>query len=111
MGDGKETIFPLPWPCGSFRAARRDACAKLRQVAPSLRIPPGAFLAVEFVFIPPSGRTRKLNEWLSSWCDATLRGLIDCFHTPGLQIRESRRVAKVPTPGGEVLVKVRVIRQ
>lgn len=108
MGDGKRLIFPLPWPAGSLRCARRDARDKLMRVAPSLKIPPGHVLELEFVLIPP-GRRRPSADYLDAWLEAVRTGFCDCLHCTTERLDFSHRFAKVPTPGGECLVKLRVV--
>lgn len=106
---GKLLVFPLPWPAGSLRLARRTACSKLLQVAPALRVPPGHVLELEFVLIPP-GRRRPSPDYLEWWLDATRQGFVDYLRCAPEAIEQTHRFAKVPTPGGEVLVKCRVVR-
>lgn len=108
MPSVKQYVFPLPWPVGSMRRARRDAWHKLLQVAPTLRVPAGAALEVEFVFIPPN-RRKPSGDWLEAWREATRLGFLDFLRCGGELIVESHRLATVPTPGGEVLVKLRVV--
>lgn len=104
----RKLVFPLPWPAGSYRAARRAAWNKLHQVAPTLKVPPGATVELEFVLIPP-GRRRPSADYLEGWLDATQQGFVDYLRCSPDCFSPTQRFASVPTPGGEVLVKLRVV--
>jgi hypothetical protein len=120
-GDGKTIVFPLPWSAhfsGTFknhwtqraqaeREARKSACLALRRVAPTLTVPPGHIAYVEYVFIRPYLGTLSKKR-LIAHMQAMREGFADCLGCHVWHFNESHRVAKVPTPGGEVLVKLRI---
>lgn len=119
--DGKTLVFPLPWSAHfspqfkdhwtqrarADREARKAACQALRQVAPLLTVPPGHVVELEFVFIPPNARAISA-ERLQARMTATRDGFADFLGCQSWHFYQTHRVAKVPTPGGEVLVKLRV---
>ena len=119
--DGRTLVFPLPWSAHfsphykthwtqraqADRETRRAACAALRRIAPLLTVPPGHVCDVEFVFIPPNGRAVS-KERMAAHMEATRQGFADCMGCNVWHFEQRHRVASVPTPGGEVLVKLRI---
>lgn len=114
--------FPLPWSLTLYsafdthwtqraradRIARQQARDTLRRLAPTLTVPPGHVVDVEFVFIPP-GR-RALNAVRLSEHVAMLRcGFADALGCEVWHFYPIHRVSKVPTPNGEVLVRLSVV--
>ena len=115
-------VIPLPWPSpdlspnarGSWakryrasKSARAAALVALRIAAPFLKVPPGHTVHIEYVFIPPN-RRRFDDDNLAARMKPTRDGLADYLQCDDHCFVQSHRVAKVPTPGGEVLVKLRI---
>lgn len=119
--DGRTIVIPLPWSthfsprvqthwtqrAQADRAARKAAFLALQRVAPTLTVPPGHVCDVEYVFIPPNGRA-VAKERLAQHMEALRLGLADFLGCNVWHFEQRHRVAKVPTPGGEVLVKLRI---
>lgn len=115
-------VFRLDWPsphlspnarihwakrAQATREARKSGLLALRQAAPFLKVPEGHAVELEFVFIPPN-RRRFDDDGLASRMKASRDGLADYLQCDDRCFRQSHRVSSVPTPGGEVMVKLRV---
>lgn len=121
VNDGRTIVFPLPWSAHfhpqykthwtqrakADRLTRKAAFLALRRVAPLLTVPAGHVCDIEFVFIPPNGRA-VAKDRMSDHMEAVRLGFADCLGCNVWHFDQRYRVAKVPTPGGEVLVKLRV---
>lgn len=117
-------IFPLAWPspylspnarvhwgkrARAVRDARKAAFLALRIAAPRLiKVPAGHAVELEFVFIPPN-RRRFDDDGLAARMKASRDGIADYLGCDDHCFRQTHRVSTVPTPGGEVLVKLRVV--
>lgn len=117
-------VIPLAWPsqelspnarvhwskrARAVREARRAAYLAMRLAAPKwIKVPHGHLVEIEFVFIPPN-RRRFDDDGLAARMKASRDGIADYLGCDDNCFRQSHRVAKVPTPGGEVLVKIRIL--
>lgn len=116
------TVFPLAWPspdlspnarchwarkAKAVKSARKAAFLALRICAPLIKVPPGHVVDLEFVFIPPN-RRRFDDDGLAARMKSARDGLADYLQCDDHCFRQSHRVSTVPTPGGEVLVKLRI---
>lgn len=116
-------VIPLAWPspylspnarihwskrAKATREARRTAYLAMRLAAPKLiKVPHGHVVEIEFVFIPPN-RRRFDDDGLASRMKATRDGIADYLGCDDNCFVQTHRVATVPTPGGEVQVKLRI---
>lgn len=116
-------VIPLAWPSAhlspnarvhwskrakAVREARRAAFLALRLAAPTLiKVPAGHVVEIEFVFVPPNKR-RFDDDGLASRMKATRDGIADYLGCDDNCFVQTHRVAKVPTPGGEVLAKLKI---
>ena len=92
----------------AVKAARLNSWAALRHSAPLLRVPAGAVVELEFVFIPPNLR-RFDDDGLAARMKAARDGIADALGCDDHCFRQTHRLSTVPTPGGKVLVKLRVV--
>lgn len=114
--------FPLGYPSpdltprprrGVYLAQALAACnragrAAMLAHAPTLKIPEGKALAVEFVFIPPFGR-KAPKVACANFMIQTLQGIAAYLEIRWKSIQVTARVSRVPTPCGQVLVKCTVV--
>lgn len=115
--------FWLPWPSKSLspnarvhwgvrakavKSARKGAFLLLRQAHPLLTVPDGHLVLIEFVFIPPD-RRRYDDDNLVQRMKSARDGIADYLQVDDARFRQSQRVSSVPTPGGQVIVKLRFV--
>lgn len=88
--------------------ARREGWLQARKSVPLLKVPPGHYIAIEWVFVPPNLR-RYDDDNLLARMKPHRDGIAQYLGVDDGIFRSSHRVAKVPTPGGQVLVKIQVL--
>lgn len=113
----------LPWPdkalspnarvhwgrkAKATKAARSLAFLMMRRVHPTLRVKEGEVVALEFVFIPPNLR-RYDDDGLATRMKAARDGIADYLQVDDHRFRQSHRLSTVPTPGGQVIVKLKIL--
>lgn len=113
----------LPWPSyalspaaqcswaavlGAQKAAKRRAFSMFFKVHPLLKVPPGHLVWLEFVFIPPNRRRLSEDDYKGRVFYAC-QGVAQYLGIPDERIVVSYRFSPVPTPGGELIAKVRFI--
>jgi hypothetical protein len=122
MDSPRSYTFPLPWSdyfnanfqdhwtqrARADRIARVQARDALRKLAPTLTVPPGHVVELEFIFIRPNRRAVSAVR-LAERVAALRHGFADALGCEVWHFRHSHRVAKVPTPEGEVLVKLALV--
>lgn len=116
-------IFSLPWPdkalspnsrvhwaarAKAVKAARRLSFMVLRSLYPTLRVPDGASVHLEYVFVPPNLR-RYDDDGLAARMKASRDGIADFLQVDDYRFRQHHRLSKAPTPGGEVIVKLWIL--
>lgn len=119
MNKPRSITFPLPWSdyfysvvqdhwtqrARADRLARQQAYDTLRRLAPGLTVPPGHIVVLEIVFIKPNKRAVSAVR-LAERVTALRHGFADALGGEVWHFNHSYRVAKVPTPNGEILVKL-----
>lgn len=85
--------------------ARKAAFHGIRRAAPLVKPPPAGGAALEFVFIPPTMRRYSARTLLARMAP-TLEGIADYLGIDPAELEPRGRVARAPTPGGQVLVKL-----
>lgn len=115
--------FWLPWPdkalspnarvhwaarAKAVKAARRLSFLTLRRDLPTLKVPEGCIVDLEYVFIPPNLR-RYDDDGLAARMKASRDGIADFLQVDDNIFRQHHRLSKVPTPGGQVIVKLRFL--
>lgn len=113
--------FWLPWPdkalspnarghwskrAQAVKAARRLSFLTLRQALPTLRVPDAWLVDLEFVFVPPD-RRRYDDDGLAARMKSARDGIADFLQVDDNRFRQRHRISPVPTPGGQVIVKLR----
>jgi hypothetical protein len=120
--NGRTYTFPLPWSdyfsahfqdhwtqrARADRIARHQARDTLRKIAPTLKVPPGHVCEIEVVFIRPNKRAVSAVR-LAERVSALRHGFADALGCEVWHFRHSHRVAKVPTPNGEILVRLAML--
>lgn len=117
-----EIVFPLPWPhpdlspnarvhfqrkARRVKAARRDAFYAVMKAAQGRRAETGGHVELELVFIPPNKR-RFDDDGMVARMKSARDGIADYLKIDDYYFKFTHRVSTVPTPGGEVLIKVRL---
>lgn len=115
--------FWLPWPdkalspnarvhwsrrAKAVKAARKLAFLMIRQAHAVLKVPDGALIDLEFVFVPPD-RRRYDDDGLAARMKSARDGIADFLQVDDNRFRQRHRVSSVPTPGGQVIVKLRFL--
>lgn len=115
--------FKLPWPsrdlspntrifwakrAKAVKSARKRAFLQLRLAFPLLKVPDGHLVGLEFVFIPPD-RRRYDDDGLAARMKAARDGIADYLQVDDHRFRQTHRVSSVPTPNGEVMVKLTIL--
>lgn len=115
--------FWLPWPdkalspnsrvhwtarAKAVKAARRLAFLILRRDLPTLKVPAGHIVDLEYVFVPPNLR-RFDDDGLAARMKASRDGIADFLQVDDNLFRQHHRLSKVPTPGGQVIVKLKFL--
>lgn len=115
--------FWLPWPekalspnarvhwatkARAVKAARKLAFLILRRDLPTLKAPEGCIVDIEFVFVPPDLR-RYDDDGLAARMKSARDGIADFLQVDDHRFRQHHRLSKVPTPNGQVIVKLRFI--
>lgn len=115
--------FWLPWPVKALspnarvhwgvyakaaKSARKGAFLMMRQVHPLLKVPDNMVVDLEFVFVPPD-RRRYDDDNLVHRMKSARDGIADFLQVDDARFRARHRVSAVPTPGGQVIVKLRFV--
>lgn len=113
--------FWLPWPDAALspnsrfhwavraravKRARKLAYLVMRRDLPTLKVPEGHLVDLEFVFVPPD-RRRYDDDGLAARMKSARDGIADFLQVDDNLFRQRHRLSTVPTPGGQVIVKLR----